>query len=218
MTKLKKKLAIWGASGHALVVAEMVRLQKEYELVGFLDDTNIERKNKQFLGLPVYDGEQLDELKDLGVNNMILGFGDCQARLKLHSVAKEKGFSFITAIHPNAVVSQNVEIGEGSVIAAGAVVNPGSKIGCNVIVNTCASVDHECVVKDGAHVCPGVHLGGRVTIGRGTWIGIGTTVTERVKIGDHSIIGAGSLVLRDTPSKAVAYGVPAKVRRQNDEC
>jgi acetyltransferase EpsM len=65
---------------------------------------------------------------------------------------------------------------------AGAVINPGVKLGENVIVNTCASVDHECVIEDGAHICPGVHLGGKVSVdGHLDWYW--TTVKERVTIG-----------------------------------
>jgi acetyltransferase EpsM len=82
------------------------------------------------------------------------------------------------------------------------------------MINTCASVDHECVIEDGAHICPGVHLGGKVTIGRAAWVGIGSTVSDRVHIGEYSVVGAGSLVLDDIPPKVVAYGVPASVKRE----
>ena len=97
---------------------------------------------------------------------------------------------------------------------AGAVINPGSQIGQSVIINTSASVDHECVIADAAHICPGVHLAGRVQVGAATHVGIGTTVIERINIGSGSFIGAGSVVVDDIPDGVVAYGVPARVIRK----
>jgi len=211
----QRKLVIWGASGHASVVANIIRLVGKYEIAGFLDSINPERKKTKFCGSTILGGaEQLDNLRKAGVTNMIFGFGDCEARLRLAKIARKVGFSLITAVHPDAVVATDVRIGDGSVLAAGAVINPGTKIADNVIINTCASVDHDCVIKEGVHVCPGVHLGGGVVIGRATWVGIGSTVMERVCIGDHSFIGAGSVVLRNIPSKVLAFGVPAKVRKE----
>jgi len=209
-----EKLVIWGASGHALVVADIIRSRGEYEIVGFLDDVNPERHGTEFCGAPVLGGqEQLDVLKRMGVNHLIFGFGDCEARLRLSELVRAKEFCLATAIHPHAIVATDVPVGRGTVVAAGAVVNPGSRIGENVIINTCASIDHECVIEEGVHICPGVHLGGRVIVGRGAWIGIGATIKDRVRIGARSLIGAGSLVLNDIPDDVVAYGVPAKVMK-----
>ena len=90
----------------------------------------------------------------------------------------------------------------------------GAIIRGNVIINTGASVDHDCLIDEGAHICPGVRLAGNVSVGRGTWVGIGSTVIQKVSIGQESVIGAASLVLKDIPSGVVAYGVPAKVIRK----
>jgi acetyltransferase EpsM len=211
-----KKLVIWGASGHALVVADIVRLCGDYEIVGFLDDINLNRRNTIFCGAPILGGrEQLEPLADAGVEHILLGFGDCLARLRLSELVRAKGFKLALAVHPRAIVAAGVCLSPGTVVAAGAVVNPGSTIGESVIVNTCASVDHECIVESGAHICPGARLAGGVTVGQGAWIGIGATVIERVHIGRHSTIGAGSVVLKDVPDGVIAYGVPAQVIRRN---
>ncbi|MBD2451077.1 acetyltransferase [Nostoc sp. FACHB-152] len=211
------KLLLWGASGHALVVADIIRLQGIYEIVGFIDNVNLQRHGETFCGLPILGGqEQLDICKQQGIEHIIFGFGDCQARLKLSELVEKKGFSLATAIHPNATIAADVSIGAGTVIAAGAVVNSGAKIGQNVIINTCASVDHECIIEDGTHICPGVHLAGRVTVGRATWVGIGATVIDSVRIGAGTVIGAGAVVVNDIPDRVLVYGVPAKVIRNID--
>jgi len=212
---VKQKLVIWGASGHARTVADIVRLEGKYDIVGFLDDITFQRRGEAFCGSTVLGGrEQLRELQEQGIHHLLLGFGDCQARLRLADWIRRQGFQLGTAIHPRAVVATDVQMGQGTVIAAGAVINPAASIGENVIINTCASVDHECVIEDGCHIAPGVHLGGRVTVGQGAWIGIGATVKDRVHIGAGSIIGVGAAVLDDIPEDVMAHGIPAKVIRR----
>lgn len=210
---MPKRIIIWGASGHALVVADVVRLQGQYEIAGFLDDEHPERRGAPFCGATVLGGaEQLASLRDTGVRHVIIGFGNCRARLDSSLKARAAGLELATAIHPRAAVAADATVGPGTVVMAGAVVNSAAVIGENVIVNTNATVEHECLIEDGAHVCPGVTLGGRVRIGRAAWIGIGATVRDGVAIGAGAVIGAGSVVLQDLPDNVVAYGVPAAVQ------
>jgi acetyltransferase EpsM len=212
---MMQKLVIWGASGHALVVAEAIRLRGDFEIAGFLDDLHPEHRGKEFCGAKILGGrEQLDLLQRNGIHNLVFGFGNCEARLKLAELAHAKGFKLASAIHPKAIIAPDVQVGYGSFIAAGAVVNTRTQIGDNAIINTASSVDHECVIEDGAHICPGVHLGGSVFVGRGAWVGIGATVVNAVSIGAGALVGAGAVVLHDIPKGAVAYGVPAKVVRE----
>jgi acyl-[acyl carrier protein]--UDP-N-acetylglucosamine O-acyltransferase len=79
-------------------------------------------------------------------------------------------------------------------------------------VNTGATVDHECVIEDFAHIAPGVHLGGRVTVGRGALVGIGSSAVQCVRIGEWATVGAGAAVVRDVPSHTRVLGVPARPR------
>ena len=211
------RVAIWGASGHALVVADILRLMNQ-EVVGFIDDTDASRRGQGFAGAQVIGGrEYLADLRAEGVRAIVVAVGNCAARVRLADVVREHGFELARAVHPRAIVAADVTLGAGTVVCAGAIVNPGSSIGENAIVNTGATIDHECVVADGAHVGPGVHLGGRVRVGRGAWIGIGATIADRVVIGAESVVGAGAVVLNDVPRRVVAFGVPARVRRDVDE-
>jgi acetyltransferase EpsM len=212
---MRNNVVIWGASGHAKVVAEIIDLNNEFEIVGFLDDINVSLKNTEFCGSKILGGrEQLDILIRNNVSKLIFGFGDCAARLALTDLVLSKGFSLITVIHPRSIISKNVSIGSGTVIAAGAIITPGCNIGSNVIVNTAATIDHDCIIEDGVHICPGVNMAGNVRIGRGAWIGIGSIIRENVTIGENSVIGAGSVVIQDISSNEVVYGNPAqKIRK-----
>jgi UDP-N-acetylbacillosamine N-acetyltransferase len=211
-------VVIWGASSHAAVVADILRLTGRYEVAGFIDDFGTNRYGQEYFGARIVGGrDQLEALRARGVSHAIVGFGKCSARLAVAELLRSKGFELATAIHPRAVVAADAPIGAGTVIAAGAVVNPNSKVGENVIVNTLASVEHDCVIEDGAHLSPGVRLAGHVHIGRCVWVGIGTTIIERLQIGAGSIIGAGAAVVRNIPEQVMAYGVPAKVIRKLKE-
>lgn len=209
----KTDIVIWGASGHALVVADIVDNLGVYRIAGFIDNVNPERVGEVFRGSTILGGiEALDVCLNKGLKHLALAFGDCESRLNFGLRSLQMGFVLPPLIHPSAVIAGDVNVGEGTVIAANAVVNPAATIGRFVIVNTSASIDHECWVSDGAHICPGAHLGGRVMVGRATWLGIGAVVRDKAKIGDVSVIGAGSVVVGDIPDNCLAYGVPARVR------
>ncbi len=211
----RPRLVVWGASGHARVVADVLRRQDIYEIVGFIDDVNRDRHGMAFCGSVVLGGqEQLAQLKGIGVDHILIAIGDCSARLNLAALAHQQGFHLADARHPRSTVA-DVCVGSGTVIMAGAVINPGSVIGENVIVNTGATMDHDCALADGVHVGPGVHLGGHVKVGRASTIGIGAVVKDRVTIGSHTLIGAGSAVVSDIPDGVVAYGVPARVNTES---
>jgi acetyltransferase EpsM len=212
---MKHGLVIWGASGHALVVADIIRLVNAYQIIGMIDEMNPKRVGSEFAGYKVLGGrERLDSLWQRKVRTMIVAFGNCQGRLQVARFLREQGFKLATAVHPRATVAADVSIGAGSVIVAGSVINPATVIGENVIINTGSSVDHECVIEEGVHIAPGAHLAACVSVGRGSWIGIGSVVKEGVHIGSDVMIGAGSVVLHDIPDGALACGVPARVVRQ----
>ncbi|MBN2573100.1 MAG: acetyltransferase [Deltaproteobacteria bacterium] len=208
-------LAIWGTSGHARVVADVIRCGTEFEVVGFLDDANPDRRGQRFCDATVLGGrEQLASLAGSGVRHIVLGFGNNAARRRLGGELRAAGFSLARAVHPRATVASDVRVGDGTVVMAGAVVNPNASLGENVIVNTGATVDHDCVLGDAVHVSPGAHLAGSVRVGDETWIGLGALVLERRHVGGGSIVGAGAVVTHDIPNGVVAMGVPARVVRK----
>jgi sugar O-acyltransferase (sialic acid O-acetyltransferase NeuD family) len=177
------------------------------EVVGFLDDDPA-LTNRHLNGIPVLG--KLSDVSAIPHDAVVIGIGDNQVRRQLFLELSSKGEKIATVIHPGATIARDVRIGRGTVVFAGVVVNTGSVIGENVILNTACTVDHDCKVRSHAHICPGAHLGGTVTVGEGAFVGIGSTIIHNRTVGEWSIVGGGAAVVRDVPSRTTAVGVPTR--------
>jgi sugar O-acyltransferase (sialic acid O-acetyltransferase NeuD family) len=120
----------------------------------------------------------------------------------------------VTVVHPKAYVHDLGRLGPGTVVIAGAVVQPDAQIGAHCIINTGATVDHGCVIGDFCHVAPGCNLSGAVTLAEGVFMGIGSVAIQNARVGAWTMVGAGASVITDLPDHVVAVGVPARVQRK----
>lgn len=213
-----KKIVIWGASGHALIVEEILLECGGFEVAGFLDDKSPERCGEEFGTARILGGEEaLDGLLAEGVHCLVFAFHNGPAKLKLAAAAKHRGFELITAVHPSASVSRSAVIGEGSVIRAQAAIGPGTVIGKHCLVGYGATISHDCQVGDGVHISSGGNVAGGVAIGRNTWVAVGASIIDGKTIGENSILGAGAVAVKDIPDGVVAMGVPAKVVKKRED-
>jgi sugar O-acyltransferase (sialic acid O-acetyltransferase NeuD family) len=203
------EIIIYGAGGHGKVVADVLERQAKYSLLGFLDD-NPENWGKEQLSYKILGGYSF--LRDQGLVNypVIVGVGDNRTRQQLVARLNALGCRFGCAIHPSAQIARDVQIGDGVMVMANVVINPGSRIGSHTIVNTGAIIEHDCVIGDFVHISPAAALAGNVAVQEGAHLGIGSVILPGVQIGAYSIIGAGAVVVRDIPERVVAVGVPAK--------
>lgn len=205
---------VWGASGHAAVVADAARRSAKWDVVGFVDEIRPARRGEPFAGSIVRGGSEVLGAGDLAdVRHVLLGVGDNRARLRIADQIEQRGFVLGTVVHPSASIGDEVELGAGVFVSAGAVVNAGAVLGRAVIVNSNAVVEHHCQLGEGVHVAPGALLAGNVKVGRLTWVGIGAVVIEKLELGAESILGAGAVVVQNLPGGVVAYGVPAAAKR-----
>jgi len=193
-----------GAGGHAKVVICTLRAAG-IAIEAVLDDDEQHHGGK-ILGIPI--SGPLSLLETSGGCRAIIAIGNNRARREVaeHFVRVE----WVCAIHPHAIVDSTVKPGPGTIVFAGAVIQPEATIGDHVIINTGATVDHDCKVGDYAHIAPGSHLGGNVTLGEGALLGIGSAAIPGAKIGAWTTVGAGGVVINDLPPGVVATGIPAK--------
>jgi len=208
-----EKAVVIGAGGHARSVIDIIQQVGQYEVVGVLDASYPLRKRMELMeDIPIMgDDSLLSELKNMNINNVFVAIGDNQLRYKLIAKVKAHQLKLIQVISPYAIISPRAMIGAGTCVMAGAAINVNSKIGLGVIINTNASIDHDCVIGDFVHIAPGTAISGSTRIGEGTHIGTNSSIIDRLCIGKWSYIGAGAVVVSDLPSRVMAYGVPAKV-------
>lgn len=200
---MAEKVIIIGASGHGKVVADIV-LKNGNEVVGFLDDNP--SLGETFAGFPVL-GKCMDAVKYPNCS-FLIAIGNANVREKLSTALDVQ---WTKAIHPAAVISSiGVEIGEGTVVMANAVINSDAKIGKHCIINTASVVEHDNVIDDYAHISVGAKVAGTVHVGRKTWVGIGASVSNNLTICDDVMIGAGAAVVKDISASGTYVGVPAR--------
>ena len=211
------KTVIVGAGGHARVIFEILRHDRNIKVVAFVDNV-ADTSNEMIRNIPVVGGHSiLPNLLNENVTGAIIGVGDNKLRSTHFEMIKNLGFEIIKAIHPTSHIAYDVKIGDGVVISTGATIATETIIGDNVIINTGAIVEHENIIEDGVHIAPGTSIAGRVTIKKGTFIGIGSVIKEYITIGENVVIGAGSVVLDDIPDNAVAVGSPARIVKINNK-
>ena len=201
-------LIIIGAGGHGKVVADAAACANYWKEIVFADKRYPELLNAGHWPV-THDGNDLDNL-DKNTCDVIVAIGDNNIRHKLHNELKIKGFNLVNVIHPSAQISNYAETGIGNAIMAQVVINVDTKVGDACIINTAATVDHDCIIADGVHISPGAHLAGHVEVGQQSWIGIGATVNQSLNIGKNVILGAGSVAIEPIPDGKTATGVPAK--------
>ncbi len=200
---------VWvlGAGGHARVVVSTLR-DAGFPIAGVLDD---DRRNhgKSFLGVEVRGPFGL--LAELKHPRAVVGVGSNEARRDADRRFSE--VEWVRLVHPTATVDPTVEIGPGTVVFAGVVIQVGTVLGRHCIVNTAASIDHDCVVGDFVHVAPGSHLAGGVRLGTGVFMGTGSAAIPYVRVGAWTTVGAGGIVVKDIAAGLTAVGVPARPKK-----
>ncbi|MDC0294816.1 NeuD/PglB/VioB family sugar acetyltransferase [Mariniblastus sp.] len=138
-----------------------------------------------------------------------MAIGSNQIRQKIADELVSFNVQYTHVIHPRAIVASSASIGGGSMILANAVIQLGTVVGMHVIINTSASVDHECKIANFAHVSPNATLCGNVSVGEGAHIGAGATVIEGMRIGKWATVGAGAVVIRNVDDYETVVGCPA---------
>lgn len=202
-----RKLAILGASGHGKVVADTAE-SCGWQEIDFFDDAWPQVASNGPWHVLGNSAMLCNRLSDY--DGVVVAIGNNGVRFRKLNELEGMGAYLCRLVHPNATVSRYAKIERGSVVFAGAVLNAGAQIGLGAILNTGCSVDHDCVLGDGVHISPGARLAGGVRVGDLSWIGIGASVRQLVRIGSEVVVGAGAAVISDVADSLTVVGVPAK--------
>ncbi|MBM3944614.1 MAG: acetyltransferase [SAR202 cluster bacterium] len=202
---------VFGCGSQARYVADNWHSNDQALPSYFVDVEGTGRAPKEINGIQVLQnyGEALALLTPASYA-AVVAHGDNALKMTVASELQKKGFSFQSAVHRQAVISESAHIGEGSIVNPGAVLLPGAKLGRHVIAHSGCVIEHDCVVEDGANIAPGATLAGRVYVGTQAYLYTGCIVIPGVRIGVRAVVGAGAVVLEDVPDDAVVVGNPAR--------
>jgi sugar O-acyltransferase (sialic acid O-acetyltransferase NeuD family) len=204
---MAERVFIFGAGGHAHVIASMIEDEPTFLVPGTPGDGEMSQADF-FSRLPIF-----------GSPRIYIGVGDNIERRRIFLSLKEAGARVSNCIGRNTFIARDAQLGEGLVICPGSVIGSRARVGNNTIINTLSSVDHDCVLGDHSQVTAGVTLGGTVKVGMNCFFGIKSAVIPEISIGNNVVVMAGAVVTKNLPDDVLAGGYPARVMRQlrNDE-
>jgi sugar O-acyltransferase (sialic acid O-acetyltransferase NeuD family) len=213
-----KNIVIIGGGNQAHYTIDIIEKEGIYNIVGIVDsihNVGSDRFGYKILGRQENISELINQYQIYGG---IIAIGDNYARgnvyLQISSLAPD--FEFINAIHPSVIIGNNVKIGKGVTAMASVIFNPKAVIGDFTFFATGAQVEHDCIISDFASISAGSVTGGHVKLGKYSALTLGVTVLDRLEIGENTVVGAGSLVLKSLPSNVLVYGNPAKIIRNRN--
>ena len=210
-------IVIFGSSGHAKVMIEVIQNSGEHRLLGLIVEPDSREKEVNSVPVIGSDGDLPALSREMGFKHGIIGVYDNFVRcaIKDRIIGLLPDFGFVTAIDPRASISRSAQIGVGTAVMGGVTINAGCVIGEQCVVNTNSSVDHDCVLSNGSSIGPGVTLGGNVKIGKLSYVGIGSVISHNVVVGEHTVIGGSSFVKKDVGDRELGYSSPyRKVRNR----
>lgn len=211
-------LGIYGAGGLGRETLDLIdAINKSAPTWGdilFIDDcgthVNVE-------GIPVKSLDCFLEAAKGQEAKVIVAVGEPSLRKKLYDRAAQGGLDFATLIHPNVQVGRGTRVGKGCIIQYGTFISCDVTLGDNILLQPNCSIGHDSIVGTGCVLSSYVCIAGHCRIGEGTYLGLNSPVREGTTIGCNSIVGMGSVVMRDILDDVIAMGNPARAMQKNVE-
>jgi len=207
-----KKILFWGGKAKAKIIEKMIFNEGDkdvhipYIYDSFLTELPFE-SNAKFISSSKELSKVLSELTHFVI---CIGAEHGYARYKISKELKNLGLQTVEIISPKAVLDDIDYKGDGLQIMPGAVIHKFCSIGDQCIINTNATVDHDCTLGNGVHIMGGASIAGQVKIGNYSTIGTNATVLPNINIGKGAYIGAGAVVNKDVNDYEVVIGIPAR--------
>ena len=198
------KILLLGAGGHARACIDVIETASQFEIAGLVEkDESMTNAN---LGYPIIGTD--DDLMVLRTqySNALITVGQIKSpkiRIKLYQLLKELDFTLPVIVSSQAYVSKHAQIGEGSIIMHGVIINANAKIGNNCIINNRALIEHDAIIGNHSHIATGAIVNGGVSVGSESFIGSGVVTKQYISIGNNCSVGAGVTLKSDVKSGQV---------------
>jgi len=205
----KKPILIIGTGAQAKYALEIFHLT-DRQVVGLL---NIAGELSQ---------KKIDSVKILGVTDdfekyyfefdkpeILISCSSNRHKEQLHKSLVTYDPVYTNAIHPRAIIARTSKIGSGVIINANAVVQPFATIGSHVMIHAGSIVEHDCIIGDFVNIAPNATITGHVKLKKGVTIYAGAVISPTIEVGSYSIVGAGSVVLKNIKKETLVIGSPA---------
>ncbi|MDD2814225.1 MAG: acetyltransferase [Thiotrichaceae bacterium] len=212
MNNSPKNVIILGSGGHARVLLEILNNQN-YPILG-MTDVYTEKWGSDVAGVPVLGNDSSIFKYDPQSVILVNGLGSTQqttSRSNVFNLFFQNNYSFLSLAHITAYKSISAVLGYGTQLLAGSIVANQARLGNNVLVNTRAIVEHDCVIHDHCHLATGSIVCGQTVLGEGVHIGAGATIIQGLSIGKNATIAAGAVVVKDVPPNVLVAGIPARI-------
>ena len=196
-------IVLVGGGGHCKSVIDVIESEAKFNIIGIIDTA--ENIGKKVLGYEIIGSD--DDLAEVftSCKNAVVTVGQIKSsepRKRLSALLKEIGFILPTVVSPLAYLSKHASVGEGTVVMHHALINAGATVGKNCIINTKALVEHDATIGDHCHISTASVVNGGVVVQDGTFFGSNATSKEYIVIGENSIIGGGTRVMRSLEKNA----------------
>ena len=190
------RVAIVGAGGYGRVALDVLLAGGfEDRILGFYDDAHAALSGT-VRGVPILgDIGMLKSMLSVETVHVVVAITNNGTRLRVANSLRGLGARFLSAVHPEAYVSGTAVVGDGSVVAAGAVVHPDAAVGSHCFLGPLSVVDRDAEVgagtwvSAGAIVGPGARVGARVVLGQNSSVGRKAVVEGDVEVGALQQVG-----------------------------
>ena len=196
----------------AWLIEEINKREPRYIILGYLDDSELKIGTSvngyEVLG-PV---SLLPEISRKQGASAVIAMQDVDARKKLVEMFPDFN-AWETLVHPSVNISDRSSVGKGCVICAGGNISCDTRIGDFCLFNISVTMGHDCEVGNFVSIMSGSCVSGHVVIENCAYLATNCTVVPKMRVGEHAVVGAGSVVIRNVKAGTTVMGVPAKVLR-----
>ena len=194
---MKKKIIIFGNGSHARIIEAEINKLKNYILIAKVTDDK-----------DIINSDRKIDSNTYGV--VAIGSNYIREKIVKNITSIMPSLKWTSIISKDAIVADETKIGEGTTVISGSIINIGTVIGKHCSINTGSIIEHDNFFEDFSSTGPGAITGGNVSIGKRTFLGIGCSIKNNIKIGSDCVIGGQSFVNKNCNNHELLFGVPAK--------